>query len=337
MGKNILYSILLETAVVGMFFHVNDLRHVLMILMIHAFACGLVASFLQTLLPKRYKKNRLKAFLLLTSLGFFLFVPGYIMLLVMTLYLLRRQKAETFLDVETLSVEELFMSNIVLKTNTFGEGPLYLLNRLSGVSEQKLSSISSLIVDAENPRILAYVSRVVSGEHDELRLSVFSTLLRLEKSIQDRINALIQRLEEEDSEDKRVLLLYDLSRSYYDLVYFGILDKELERLTLKKAEEYLMQAMEKRENAEFYIHMGKIELARGNYPQAERALLKAKEFNNVHPTRYMPYLAEAYFGMGYYDKVKEIFRESAEYLKYSVNPALYYLKVFWEPRHEGSD
>ncbi|MEN3027811.1 MAG: hypothetical protein ABDH29_00970 [Aquificaceae bacterium] len=335
MGKNVVYSVLIEISAISMFFYINTFYQVLITLALHGIACGLIASFLQLLLPKRYRKNKLRSFILLISLGFFLFVPGYIMLLLMVLYLLRRQKTKTSSEIETLSLEELFMSNIILKTNTFGEAPLYLLNTLNSVGEQKLSSISSLIADAKNPRILGHVSRIISGQHDELRLSVFSTLLRLEKSIQDRINALIQKLEEEDSEEKRVFLLYDLSRSYYDLVYFGILDKELEKVTLKKAEEYLLQAMEKKEHVEFYIQMGRIELAKGNYPEAEKALTRASQLNNVHPLRYMPYLAEAYFGMGYYDKVKEIFSKNAEYLRYSINPALYYLEAFWEPTHES--
>lgn len=329
MRKEIYYSLGAEVAALTSFFFMQNFYQVIFVLASHLIACILISPLLLTLLPDRYKKHKGRSLILLVSLGFFLFVPGYVLLLITTIYLLRTQKVRPITNMESFSIEELFTSNVLPKISTLGEGPLYIVSKIRDMDEKKFNVLSSLLLEMKNPRILDYLSTALGSRHDELRLYIFSTLLRLEKSIQERISLLNKNLENNISDTEKAITLFELAQSYYDLVYFKLVDKELERITLQKAEEYLTKAINIRKNPEFYILMGKIKLVERNYALAEEFLLKALNLNHIHPIRYIPYIAEVYFSKGEYQKVKKIILENLEYLKFSANPYIYYIVEFW--------
>lgn len=331
MRKEVYYSILAEAGVVANLLLLNDMYQLFIILILHLIACAFINIMLINFLPKRYKKNRKRiigAFFALTFLGFSLFIIGYLALLVISLYLLRKQKSAE-VPIKSFSLQELVTDRIPPKVNTYGEAPLYLLLAREEIPKSKLDVLSLIIAETKNAKLLGYVSKILSSSNDELRLSASSAYYKLEKEIQERINKLMDNFKMEASSFRKAYILFNIAQNYYDLVYYKLAEKELENITLQKAEEYIKEAIILREDPEFYILLGKIYIAKKEYSKAIEVLTKLSQKVYVNPIRYIPYMAEAYFGMGDLERTKILIKKHIRELSYTVNPYLVYIKDFW--------
>ncbi|MEM5882581.1 MAG: hypothetical protein QXS69_03940 [Candidatus Aenigmatarchaeota archaeon] len=267
----------------------------------------------------------------LTLIGFFLFVIGYVLLVIAVLYLLRYQKNLMGDNIKSFSLYELLADRMPPKVSSFGEAPLYSIIFRDNIPKSRLELISLVITEVKNPKLIEYVSRLIGHENDELRLSVTSLYYKLENSIQERIKHLLERLE--SSKEDKAYLFFELSQSYYDLVYYKLVDKELEIVTLQKAEEYIYKAMNIKDAPEFYILLGKIYIAKKEYSKAIETLNKVSQYKYVNPVKYVPYMAEAYFGNGNVSEVKNVIQKYSDSLRYTINPNLIYVIDFWVRRN----
>lgn len=336
MRKELYYSILFEVSAVTNLIFMKSAYQLFLTLILHLIACILIVNVLTFLLPKRYKKDRTRvigAFISLTLLGFFLFLLGYISLTVLTVYLLRNQKTIVETNIKSYSLDELFLDKMPARVNLFGEAPLYFAIFRENIPKSRLDLVSLIISEAKNPKLIEYASRFISSDNDELRLSAASLYYKLENSIQERIKHLLEKLRSEKSKEEEAYTLYELAKSYYDLIYYKLVDKELEAITLKKAEEYLKKAISIKETPEFYIFLGKIYIAKKEYPNAIEALHKVSQYKHINPISYVPYIAEAYFGSGNFLEVKNVIERYSKSLRYTINPYLVYLIDFWERKH----
>lgn len=330
--RNVYYSIVAELTAIGSMLYIQNLYTITSGLILHLVACFLISIPLSRIIPERYRKKEKWTIPVLTLLGFFLLVVGYALLLFTTLYLLRfqrRVKSEQFL---TLSLEDMFVINALPKERRMGESPLYLIERLSSTrfdTDKKIEAVSSIILNVNDARVIRKIIKLLGSENDEFRLFTFSKLNSIEKAIQDRIKAIMEKMEKGVTEEERAFLLYELAQSYYDLVYYGLVGKEEEVNVLKRAEERLKEALRIKKVAEFYILLGKIYIATKEYKKAEEALQRVSSFSSVHPMRYIPYLAEVLYRKGEYRKIRPLCEEHAEYIKYSANPYVYYCAEFW--------
>ena len=179
------------------------------------------------LLPERYKKDKKRiagAFISLTLIGFFLFVVGYVLLVVAVFYLIIYQKNITEDNIKSFSLYELLADRVPPKVNLFGETPLYSII-FDNVPRSRLELIHLVMAEVKNPKLIEVVSKLISRRDEELRLSITSLYYKLENSIQERIKHLLERLE--SSKEDKAYLFFELSQSYYDLVYYKLVDKEL--------------------------------------------------------------------------------------------------------------
>ncbi|MEN3028718.1 MAG: hypothetical protein ABDH29_05825 [Aquificaceae bacterium] len=327
--KELFYSLTAEAAAVANLFYLQSFYQLILLLSLHLIACLLMVPLIFPLLFKRYKRYTKRITFVLISICFFMSFPGYLLLLFVFLYLLVSRRKRVSVKIESFSLSEFLAGSVSLKGRAMGEAPLYLLRKSEGLRGKEVDLLAALLLEIKNPRFLSNAAGILSSQYDELRLSVFSTLTRLEKSIQERINLLSERLKGNSPDEEKADILFKLAQNYYDLVYHRLVDEELEKPTLQKAEDYLLQAMDIRQDAEFLILMSKVQMAKGNLSSAERFLMRAGELNGLHPTRYIPYLTEIYFRKGQYSRVVELLPKHAEDLKYSMNPYLAYICEFW--------
>ncbi len=330
MKKEIYYSFFFETGAIISLVFLKSPYQLFLLILLHFIACLLIVSVLIRLLPKRYRKDKKRvigAFISLTLIGFFLFVIGYVLLVIAVLYLLRYQKNLMGDNIKSFSLYELLADRIPPKVSLFGEAPLYSIIFRDNIPKSRLELISLIIAEVKNPRLIEYVSRLIGHENDELRLSVTSLYYKLENSIQERIKHLLERLE--SSKEDKAYLFFELSQSYYDLVYYKLVDKELEIVTLQKAEEYIYKAMNIKDAPEFYILLGKIYIAKKEYSKAIETLNKVSLYKYVNPVKYVPYIAEAYFGSGNISEVRNVIQKYSDSLRYTINPNLIYVIDFW--------
>lgn len=334
--KDLFYSLIAEAAAVANLFYLQSFYQLILLLLSHLIACLLMVPLIFPLLLKRYKRYAKRITFLLISICFLMFFPGYLLLLSVFLYLLVSRKKRVSARIESFSLSEFLASSVSLKGRAMGEAPLYLLQKSGGLRGKEVDLLATLILEIKNPRLLNNAAGILSSQYDELRLSVFSSLTRLEKSIQERISLLSERLKEDLPDEEKADVLFKLAQNNYDLVYHKLVDEELEKLTLQKAEDYLLQAMKVKQDAEFLILMSKVQMAKKDLTSAEKFLISAVELNRLHPTRYAPYLAEIYFRKGKYGRVVELLSKYARDLKYSMNPYLAYIYEFWIVNDAGS-
>ncbi|MEJ7554645.1 MAG: hypothetical protein WKI50_01755 [Aquificaceae bacterium] len=327
--KGIYYSLFLEIAAIANLIFLKSAYQLFLLIFLHFIACFSIVNVLIHLLPERYKKDKKRiagAFISLTLIGFFLFVVGYVLLVVAVFYLLRYQKNITEDNIKSFSLYELLADRVPPKVNLFGETPLYSII-FDNVPRSRLELIHLVMAEVKNPKLIEVVSRLISRRDEELRLSITSLYYKLENSIQERIKHLLERLE--SSKEDKAYLFFELSQSYYDLVYYKLVDKELEIVTLQKAEEYIYKAMNIKDAPEFYILLGKIYIAKKEYSKAIETLNKVSQYKYVNPVKYVPYIAEAYFGSGNISEVRNVIQKYSDSLRYTINPNLIYVIDFW--------
>lgn len=334
--KEFFYSLAAEIAAIANLFYMQSFYQVVLLLLLHLISCLLLAPIIFPLLLKRYKRYAKGITFLLVSVCFLLFFPGYLLLLFVLFYLLFSHRKKVTGKIESFSVSELLASRVSLRSRTTGEAPLYLLKKPGGLRGKEVDLLAAIILDIKNPRLLSNVVGILSSQYDELRLSVFSILTNLEKSIQERISLLNAKLKEDLPEEEKADILFKLAQNYYELVYYRLVDQELERSTLQKAEEYLLQALDIKQDAEFLILMSKIQMAKRNILFAAGFIAMAVKLNSLHPVRYIPYIAEMHFIKGQYGRTVELLTKYSKDLKYSMNPYLAYMCEFWIADDAGS-
>lgn len=334
--KELYYSFAAEIAAVTNLFYLRSFYQVILLIALHLIACLLMNPIIFPLIFKKYRRHAKKVTFVLISICFLTFFLGYVVLLLLFIYLLASREKEESIKIESFSVDDILIGSVFLKQRVVGEAPLYLLRKPDELKEKDVDLLSAIILDVKNPRLLDNAMSILSSQHDELRLSLFSMLTSLEKSIQERISFLIDKLKEDLPDEDKANILFRLAQNYYELVYYKLVDRELEKPTLQKAEDYLSQAINIKQNAEFLLLMSKIQLAKRAFMPAAGFLSMAVKLNNLHPVRYAPYIAEIYFNNGQYARVVETLTKYAKDLTYSMNLYLVYICEFWMIDDAGS-
>lgn len=344
LSKALYYSLLAELLSLINLIYLVTVYQIALILLLHFVACLLVSLFLLNLLPARYRKEKFKAIGVLTLTGFLLYALGYAFVFILSIYLLRKQKEVEKKEINTLSMKEIFTERVISKGPIFGEAPLFFINNPEKSSSALVDKLSLILLESKDPKVIGTASKAISSSHDDLRLSASSALSKLERSIQEKIRELSETLEKKHLEQNtRAMALFDLAKCYYDLVYFRLVSDELKNYVLQKAEKCILQALSSVKLPEFYILLGKINLAKKNYDMAEECFLTAidcikrdNKFKEVPPLRYAPYLMEVYFEKRDFNRVKKLLMENTTYIKYPINPHLKFLAEFWGVADEGS-
>ncbi|MEN3203218.1 MAG: hypothetical protein ABDK87_05760 [Atribacterota bacterium] len=150
----------------------------------------------------------------------------------------------------------------------------------------------------------------VFSQEDEVRLIAFSTLHRMESSLNLEIDRLLRELKNTQGEN-RVLILESLAELYSELVFLGLVDKELEDFYLCAAEQYAREALKLRESGKCYYLLGRILLRRKKAEDAGRCFISAMQ-RGFLKERIIPYLLECVYMQGDPKKIVAIAKSAGD-------------------------
>ncbi len=253
---------------------------------------------------------------------------GGLFLSIGTYFLLNAKNAVSDLRFKTIDIENVLNEFIQTKSRKFGEGAL----KLAPFFKQKEKTLLFLR-ELLSPFSIKVARNFLKDRNDEVRLGAFSILIRLEKRINNRISELKESYKQEETRAKRALIARELAYYYWELLYFNLPDKELEKFIVEETLKYASEAFKVLRDTRSAFIMGRVFLRQKKFEEAWKFLsIVYREGNRLERNRAIPYLAEAAFYQGNYQKVKDLFGE----LPYSIRPEVHFEKVFWSGRGCGN-
>ncbi len=289
-------------------------------ILFHLLSSLILSVCLSILLRKRVKSLK-ENLLTFTAISLLIPVGGAVLTTTAFYFLYRTKKTEEKLTSKALDVEEVLNEFVVVKPRKFGEGALRIIAQFEG-KEKLLLFLKDLL----NPFSVEAAKKFLKERNDEVRLGAFSILVKLEKEINNRISRLKEMYEAEEDKVKRAKIAKEIASYYWELLYFNLVDPELEDFIVKEALKYAEESLEVLKDSNTAFIAGRIFLKQKKIEKARKSLLFAyKTGNRIEKNRVIPYLAEAEYYMGNLKNVRKLFGE----LPYSIYPNVQFAKVFW--------
>lgn len=290
----------------------------------HLIASAILALIVFPLLPALYKKHPLRSIVLLIAISFFTFPVGYMATLLLALYFFRYGKNIFIKTEEYLVVEDFLHSDFYFPGRFFGEAGVPGIIKDKKVHKALREQAFSVLTNIKVPAVYSLVKESINTVDGDLRLFAFSLLYRTEKRITERMHDLKKKLEENLSPKEKARVYAQLAQAYYDTVLFNLVDKEFVKETLYTARDYALKSIEIEEDDHVHLLLGKIYVKLRQWEKAIMHLSKA--YSNLHiKQRTIPYMAECYYYMGNYEKVKELFKE----LSFTTDVRVKYCRDLW--------
>jgi tetratricopeptide (TPR) repeat protein len=178
-----------------------------------------------------------------------------------------------------------------------------------------------------HPLTVRFFKELLFSDNDELRLLANSYLKNAEKYLQELIYELEKILEGQDlGKDVKFFLCRALAFLNWDVYYLGFMEEQIAKKYLDNAKEYVIKALEIKEDPSLYMLMGRMELISGDYQRAYEHFKRALDLG-IEPIKVLPYLLEALYKLRDF---KELKRVSEKYRgTCSVNPKRMTLISAW--------
>ncbi len=322
-------SFLLELISLAFFINMKSFYFLLMLLLLHSIALFIVISFLTMLIPKRFKDRKRAVFTL-----FFIVFPtlyvGYIFAVIVTLYLLRKQKIDTYQPSKIPSLEEVLTEEVKFSGRIIGESALALLKDLSGnINPSRLETILSYTLNLNSSEIISSLKRVLSSSEDIVRLYAFGAIQKTEKKLNETLHFLKEKLNKgKISPEEKAYVYYQIASIYYTFVHYHIADQEFRDYMLKEALEHAQKSIEAKAIPEAKLLLAKIYIEAKEFDKALSYLEEVANKKELDPVSYIVPLAEIYYEKRDYKKVKSLFTEHKE-LELLLDVDVNFVVRFW--------
>ena len=282
MQTKVSLSLLSEVTGLDSLFIFTGMNGIITYLLFHAGASFLIGSATFFLLPQKYRSGTNKK-LLITLLTLMVFSTGPLGVIsgVFFYFMLLKKKSPS-LPVEKLFTEEVIFPEV--EQRKLGEA-------IGSLPNERLILFLTKFPTAQTVKTL---KKALSTKDDELRLLAFSVLSKMEKDIFERINLLLKELDKTGNSEETFRIYSSLAELYWEPVFLGIADKELEEFYLNTALDYCLKALSIKEEGKIFFLTGRIYLRLKNYEKAEEFLRKAVE-RGMPVEKVAPYLIEVYF------------------------------------------
>ncbi len=167
--------------------------------------------------------------------------------------------------------------------------------------------LKAILLSRQLPRKerIRLLQKALVDTDDEVRLLAYSLLEDIEKEISERIITLQKELKRGGSDKACRETNFLIAQGFWDLAYLGIAQQDLKKHFLNEAKRYLLEVLQFEESGNAWFLLGRIELHRERYQDAERAFKKAMDLE-VSDREVLPWLAEAVFYQGRYDEVNAL-------------------------------
>lgn len=259
----------------------------------HAIACALLSVALWLLLPQRFKLPLPWPLLLLFSLAFFIPVVGALGTLCglfLGLYLQRSQPEQGW---QATGVPPLPYRPIERwRSPLFNDGGLQDVLQLASDPERRLAALMATrrMPGHESAPILKVALR---DPEDDVRLLAYSMLDQQETRINQRIERLLDSLQDAPPEERHALHSA-LARWYWELAYLGLAQGGVLEHVLAQAAANAQTALNMLQSADLELLAGRIAMERSKLDVSEKHLLRAQSLG-MSDEKLIPFLAELAF------------------------------------------
>ncbi len=286
----------------------------------------LYSSILVLLINYYTKKEKLQLLLFFVMVDLVTLFVGFIFTTIITSILIRFKSKKYIYDVKSINYDEFKVEFHNIK-RIFGEGSLQqLLRDEKAPKDFKLKALSTISENTSRENI-ALIKNTLSDSVDEIRLYGFSIIDSIEKKINSRIKKKLEQLKKTKDDNEKIVIYTSIINQYWDLLYFDLSDKSLQKFLLKKIKKFAKEALEiSDKNPNLYITLGKAFMFENNLQLARKAFTKAI-INGADGNFIKPYLAEIAFKNRKFANVSKILN-SAENLEENIT--LYPVVAQWK-------
>lgn len=151
------------------------------------------------------------------------------------------------------------------------------------------------------------IKNLLEDDNYELRLFAFKHLEQQENKINDIIDQLLNKLEIINDSEDLFINYKQLASVYWEAVYLNIVQDNLAQEYLNLSLKYAKKALGiKMNDTSLFIMLGKIYFHKQMFDEAIIIFNKIRNKQKIFSTTIDSYLAEIYFELKNYDKVREI-------------------------------
>jgi len=274
----------------------------------------MVAWILKTFHKYPYRHTLILSFSIFFFLGPFAVLFGVISVLIYT----KISKAPA--PIKEVNYELVFSARLLSEKRRLGEGSL----RFAKVEDlQRVLYFTKFY----HPLTVRFFKELLFSDNDELRLLANSYLKNAEKYLQELIYELEKVLGEQDlRKDVKFFVCRALAFLNWDVYYLGFMEGQIAKKYLDTAKEYVLKALEIKEDPSLYLLMGRMELSSGDYQRAYKHFKRALDLG-MEPVKVLPYMLEVLYKLRNFKELKQV---SEKYRgTYSVNPKRMALISTW--------
>ncbi len=274
----------------------------------HFIVSLLLATIVAGILKIFYKYPYRHALILSFPIFFFL-GPFAVLFGVIIFIYTKISKAPT--PIKEVNYELVFSARVLSEKRRLGEGSLRFA---------KVKDLERVVYFTKfyHPLTVRFFKELLFSDNDELRLLANSYIKNAEKYLQELIYELERVLENQDlGEDVKFFVCRALAFLNWDVYYLGFMEEQIAKKYLDNAKEYVIKALEIKEDPSLYMLMGRMELISGDYQRAYEHFKRALDLG-MEPVKVLPYLLEALYKLRNFKELKQF---SEKYRgTYSVNP-----------------
>lgn len=284
----------------------------------HFIASLLLATMVAWILKVFYKYPYRHALIL--SFSIFFFLGPFAVLFGVINVLIYTKISKVPAPVKEVDYEILFSVRVFSEKRRLGEGSLRFA---------KVKRLEEVVYFTRfyHPLTVKSFKQLLFSDNDELRLLANSYLKNAEKYLQELIYELERVLESQDlGKDVKFFVCRALAFLNWDVYYLGFMEGQIAKKYLYNAKEYVLKALEIKEDPILYLLMGRIELSSRDYQKAYEHFKRALDLG-MEPVKVLPYLLEALYKLRNFKELKQV---SEKYRgTYSVNPKRMALISAW--------
>jgi len=286
---------------------------------LHALACASFTMLCWSLLPKKYKSPVMGSVSFIFLFNLCLPLVGMIgtsCSLLVALYLPRKHSYITWQVFEKSTLPQ--SPGGVLDTQ-FGIGALREILLNNNDPDRRLLAVGA-VRHLPRQQSVPLLQLALKDLSDDVRLLAYASLEGIENQINESISLFKKQLKNQVQASKA----FDIAQQYWELCYLGIAEGALKKHYLEQAELYLLQANKIEPSASSNLLLGRVMLGKSN-PEKAITYLSAALEGGLLVKQVAPYLAEAAYEIGDYDKV----RHYIAYFPEQKGEKLSQIKEYW--------
>ncbi|AVO41811.1 hypothetical protein [Simplicispira suum] len=282
-------------------------------LLVHAFACVLLALFAFPLVARRKAKPRLGILSLMAICSYAVPVAGFFGVLVAAIILRVYRRPSGQLDFDSLQMPE-FDEHQRRQSNLRHAGLRSFLGNEHAPLQARLRAMVAL--QYVPGRTASPVLRnMLSDPNEDLRLLAYGMLDSLEKRINASIDAELQALQtarrdgKTDSAPQVIETLRRLSDLYWELVYQDLVLGDLRTHAVEQSLHYCERVLvHEQGSAQLHLRRGRLLQQQALDAQAAQAFETARALG-IPASRLLPYEAELCFDRGDFARTRALMQE----------------------------